>query len=1076
MKPIKLIISAFGPYADRMPDIDFTKFDEKGLFLISGDTGAGKTMIFDAICFALYGKTSGTYRDTKNLRSEYAKDGTESFVDFYFSHQGKNYHVKRKPSYERPKQRGDGTIREEEKATLYEEGRPPIEKLTQVNAAIEQILHINEKQFKQIAMIAQGEFRELLNARTDKRTEILRTIFMTSSYNAVEFRLKDRLDTGYKKKNNTERSILQYFRELVPEENGTSKPEYEIARDRADDSKSVWNMDELLAIAGRLIEEGEQAVALERRKLGVAEQDLEKHNEKLTLAQTNNAAVLRLANLMAEKKSLEEQRPQIEDLNALLKRQKSAVRTVNAVLVNWKKKQQEREETGRRIAEFEGSLAASEKEMKKAGEAYDESERKRPQADNMGRIAAKIEEDRIRYQQRDDLRAVLKRLETEKKDLQAQALKLKDEEEGLQKKIAGLKEKVTSLRQTPQELDKVIRDGHDLTELDQEITSTLQTGVTGRETLTQELAVCKEILKKARIEYDAAMSQRDIVEKLLENSRAGILAMGLKDGEKCPVCGSVHHPQPAVMPEHAPDEAELKAIREEESARRDVWDKARIDVEKCAVQLNQSEENLRTGISRCLKKAQETGSPLMAGVLQGTGSSGAAETQDDLDSLIGSLRKIAGQVQEKLRSNKALQSELSEKCRIYEQAGTDLEKAQGEETRILSEKRQDLDMRIHKNETDTAGTDASLKSLAELSYPDWETASREKEKAEAAAKAILDAIRHALDRKQESDRAFINVKTTLEGLRETFEQQNKDEDSLHQEFLDILQKEEFRSEEELLPYIVTEAQIEQEEEQIRIYGQKTAANNAQLDQAERDAEGKTLIDIEELQRENADKKSSVDAMRETVNNIEYRVQSNRERTERMKGHKEGLEKARSEYAVCLKLYNLVKGQTGFGRITLEQYIQAEGFDGIIKAANRRLLPMSDGQYELYRQKDSLGKKSNTFLDLEVQDNYTGHRRPVGNLSGGESFKASMSLALGLSDTVASNLGGIQMDALFIDEGFGTLDRKSIENAMDILLHLSGSDKLVGIISHREELIENIPQQIKVTKEKDGARIVIDSGL
>ena len=161
---------------------------------------------------------------------------------------------------------------------------------------------------------------------------------------------------------------------------------------------------------------------------------------------------------------------------------------------------------------------------------------------------------------------------------------------------------------------------------------------------------------------------------------------------------------------------------------------------------------------------------------------------------------------------------------------------------------------------------------------------------------------------------------------------------------------------------------------------------------------------------------------------------------------------------------------------MEQYIQAAGFDGIIAAANRRLRPMSEGQYELYRREDSLGKKSNNFLDLEVLDNYTGRRRPVGNLSGGESFKASLSLALGLSDTVSSNLGGIQMDALFVDEGFGTLDRKSIENAMDILINLSGTNKLVGIISHREELMENIPQQIKVKKTKEGSQIAIESGI
>ena len=216
--------------------------------------------------------------------------------------------------------------------------------------------------------------------------------------------------------------------------------------------------------------------------------------------------------------------------------------------------------------------------------------------------------------------------------------------------------------------------------------------------------------------------------------------------------------------------------------------------------------------------------------------------------------------------------------------------------------------------------------------------------------------------------------------------------------------------------------------------------------------------------------------RRVVNTIENRLNGNKDKLEKITSQEAELETARKENGICTRLYNLVKGTTGNGKITLEQYIQAVGFDGIIAAANRRLLPMRDGQYELYRQEDSLGKKSNTFLDLEVFDNFTGHRRPVGILSGGESFKASLSLALGLSDTVSMNLGGIQMDVLFVDEGFGTLDRKSIENAMDILINLSGTSKLVGIISHREELMENIPQQICVKKTKDGSQLSMEMGL
>ena len=237
-----------------------------------------------------------------------------------------------------------------------------------------------------------------------------------------------------------------------------------------------------------------------------------------------------------------------------------------------------------------------------------------------------------------------------------------------------------------------------------------------------------------------------------------------------------------------------------------------------------------------------------------------------------------------------------------------------------------------------------------------------------------------------------------------------------------------------------------------------------------------LVDIAGIQEEIARQEAKVNLLRQQKNELGYRLQNNQDRYRNISELKPKLEQYRKDHAICQRLYNLVKGMTGKGKITLEQYIQAAGFDAIIAAANRRLYPMSEGQYELFRQEDSLGKRSNTFLDLEVLDNFTGHRRPVSSLSGGESFKASLSLALGLSDTVSSNLGGIQMDALFVDEGFGTLDRKSIESAMDILINLSGKNKLVGIISHREELMENIPQQIRIKKGRNGSQIAIDTGL
>lgn len=276
--------------------------------------------------------------------------------------------------------------------------------------------------------------------------------------------------------------------------------------------------------------------------------------------------------------------------------------------------------------------------------------------------------------------------------------------------------------------------------------------------------------------------------------------------------------------------------------------------------------------------------------------------------------------------------------------------------------------------------------------------------------------------------------------------------------------------------VLSETEMKNASEEINQYKQKIVTNQAQLEEAKKNAEGIVLVDVNQLKETCEAQKQIVSGMRDFVSGMKNKIEGNKDRLEKISAKEAELEKARKENSISTRLYNLVKGKTGNGKITLEQYIQAAGFDGIIAAANKRLLPMSDGQFELYRQEDSLGKQSNTFLDLEVLDNFTGHRRPVGNLSGGESFKASLSLALGLSDTVSGNLGGVQMDALFIDEGFGTLDRKSIDNAMETLLHLSGKGKLVGIISHREELMENIPQQIRVKKNKEGSSFEIENGL
>ncbi len=1073
MKPIKLIISAFGPYADRMPDIDFSKFEEKGLFLISGDTGAGKTTIFDAICFALYGKTSGSYRDTKNLRSEYAKDTAESFVDFYFSHQGKNYHVWRQPTYERKRLRGEGMKTEVEKAVFYEDGQPPIEGLKQVNAAVEELLHIDDKQFKQIAMIAQGEFWELLNADTRTRTEILRTIFMTSQFNDIEKKLKERMNQALKNRDRTQNSIMQYFRDIQTSDDGELSENAEKildTKDKLDGAGSVWNPDELTEMICLLIEEDREKRAQEEQRLETANRELAADQKEMTLARNNNGILDKLDDLREKKGQLEALRPEIDRKEALVKLQKRATRTVNPSYQNWMKKQQESEATQRQIQEKKESLVRAQDESVEAEKTFEQEKTREPEAEKLSRDAAKIKEDEAKYQQRDELRESLKKLETEKDLLQKKQEDLLEKELELNRRIKERSDTVQSLAQTPEEQERAKTEGRRLADLDGEITDILARKVPERTGKKQALKTKQELYQKAWEEYEKARTMREQMEKLLEDSRAGILAQSLKEGEKCPVCGSVHHPEPAVLPANSVNEEDLDRCKKQEEEKTKIKDKKHNDAVGENSALEQMEKQMKETISTVLSRVESEGINIPADAF--SRDNGA----EDLDELIEGLRQTAVLVREKLDSNAVLQEELDKKRTLLDQANSDLMKAQNEDIKELTAQKDRQKEDEKENTAQLAKAAASLESLAELKFEDWNAASAEMKKVREMAEKIREAIEQARANRDKKSEEVTGIRSSLQILEETLITQNEDVSHLKEEYQKKLAAEQFESDEEMLKYVVSEADIEQVDREIQEFNTNVAANSAQLQQTEKEAEGKARIDTGKLQQVIDEKDTLVKDLGGIVKRIEFRIDSNQNNLNGIEAQKDKLEKEKRESSLCSRLYKLVTGQTGHGKITLEQYIQTEGFDGIIMAANRRLLPMSEQQFELYRKQDSLGKKNNTSLDLEVLDNYTGHRRPVGNLSGGESFKASLSLALGLSDTVSSNLGGIQMDALFVDEGFGTLDRKSIENAMEILLHLSDANKLVGVISHREELIDNIPQQIKVTKKKEGSVISIENGL
>ena len=1056
MKPTKLIISAFGPYAETMPEINFEQFENRGLFLISGDTGAGKTMIFDAICFALYGKTSGSHRDEKNLRSEYASPEVESFVDFYFTHQGHNYHVRRAPEYERPKQRGEGFIKQSAKATLYKDDELPIDGWKQVNTAIEDLLHINDKQFKQIAMIAQGEFWDLLNAKTDERTKILRTIFNTEKFYGLEFALKEKLNKCSAEKGDSQRSIIQYFEDVEASKKSEHFDELVQLQENADKSGAP-NIEEITNLIDKLV--GEDKIFQEKaeKELEGAEKLQREIHEKLALAEATNEQLDNLAKLQLEKKELEEKRKQFNGCVTLLEKQKKATRQVNPAYTAWKAKHEELKKQQNLINQKRDELEKAQETAAKAAVASEAAEQKHDEAEELKKQADAISADKEKYEQRDNLHKKLEGLKSNKVELDKNAEELATKEKELKDKIENLQRTINSLEDKPRELDSANAKLNELRNLGGRISDIYKFDIPQRNAKKQILEDEQKKFIAAQSSYENAMKKRIAAEKVLDNCRAGILASLLEDNKECPVCGSTHHPKPATLPAGSITEEDVGKLKQHEEWLRKEKEEALVKSEKGKSNLEDIDEHLKEDIINCLNN------PLLC----------IEYTDSDIDILMEQIAEAIPIIDDKITEQTSKIEDLESSCTELSTAKEQIENARGEETEELNLKKESTKKEIDEVCASILKTSTMLNALAKLQFENWEVAEQTFNDASKKAKDLFSAIDAANSNKIKAEKTLAETKSSLETLTSNIDTISSGEKSLKDILNQAIKSCGFETIEEMLEYVVEEDELNATEETIIEYKQAVETNKSKLNDAEKLTEGKSRIDATALKAKDEAQTAVTNNLRDRKNEIENRLRINREKLKHIKEIQDTLGSTLKKYNIYDRLYKLVKGTTNNGKITFEQYIQAAGFDGIIAAANKRLLPMSDGQYELFRQGGELSKKTGNFLDLEVLDNYTGHRRPVGNLSGGESFKASLSLALGLSDTVSSNLGGVQMDALFIDEGFGTLDKKSIEAAMDILLNLSNKNKLVGIISHREELVENIPQQIVVTKEKTGSKIKID---
>jgi len=1065
MKPIKLIISAFGPYAETMPEINFEDFNGRNLFLISGDTGSGKTTIFDAICFALYGKTSGNHRDENKMRSEYSDASKESFVEFHFSHQGANYIIKRNTSYVKSKKNGSGTTTVAEKVTFRKlNGDVEVESvdgLNPVKKRIEELLHIDVKQFKQIAMIAQGEFWELLNSKTDKRTEILRTIFQTDKYKDIVDKLKNRQEEKYGIQKNSEHSIVQYFCDIAAEEETKLEENLSDLKQKARDTGSSWNIDEMTNLIENILEFDHELLKENLTILKEEEKISDQYKNRLAIANTNNEFIFALEKLSKEHDELELLKEEMDDFSKLINKQKAATGKVYPKYDAWQRKSNEVKKQQGTIEATKSKVLTARTDLDYKSKINDEAKTHLEEAEKLKKQAGDIAGEEEKYIQRDQLLKSMEEMTLERERFKDKEKKLKEDEQKLKDKLKDLKDAVSRLDLKPSEYENVKSKGEKIDFLLSGIKDIFEKQVSERESKKVLSDNKQELYLEAQEKYRLSVEERIKAENIFDEGRLGILSKKLSEGERCPLCGSTHHPEPAKMPEKCISEEELASLRNTEAELQEVKTKAYGEAEKTKKSYEDFEGNMRVKILDCLDDS-----------LLDSSKYNRDNTADSLDELLGILESARKEAEELAKENLKLSISLKKDCATLENSKADLSKTE-RFCENLQHELSETTLKLHGMETELANMEGSLNSLQNLTFKNWSEASLEKDNIIAVSEKMYKQIKDAEDDFSEAKINLAELESALGILEKGLVTQTLDEQRLKSELDRAVLDNGFESVEEMLGFVVSEDALKKGENRILEYRQSVALNDNALKTAKKNAEGKSIVDVAELTEQSKAQEICVSEIRKRSNLIENRINNNIDKLNNINHRRSEWEKARKDYTIANRLYKLVSGNTGNGKITLEQFVQATGFDGIISAANRRLLPMSDNQYYLRRQEGNLGRQSNTFLDLEVFDAYTGHGRPVGNLSGGESFKASLSLALGLSDTVSSNNGGIQMDALFIDEGFGTLDKKSMDSAIDTLMHLSGSNKLVGIISHREELVNSIYPQIKVEKRAGGSTFSVD---
>lgn len=1060
MKPLFLTLSAFGPYAG-LEQVDFSQFGAGGLFLITGDTGAGKTTLFDAISYALFGEVSGEYRLPDRMRSDFAAPGTPSFVELRFSHRGEIYTARRELAYLRPAKRGAGKlVQQPGDALLTRPDGTAVAGVERVNEAVVALLGIDHRQFKQIAMIAQGEFLRLLNAKTDERSAILRQAFGTLPCQQLEQELRRRALDAAAALEKLGQAALEHFAAALP----PADPALAARRQALLEAADPLRAGEMLALL-------QQSNAADAPLLAAQQKDGEALDEKLRALAAAGARAAHRAELTArqraaktELEALDARRQELADAAAALARGQAAQDEVRPAATAAEAADAARTEAEEKLAALTSQLAALQAELTRCAAADAAARAAEPRRAELRDRAAALAAELPRYREREALRekaaalaARLTQAEAARQTAQQTAAALAARSEQLTAQLAAL----AGAEERHAALKDAVRAAQTAADTAAGLLSRFD------ETLSEFAAAAAAQREFAALDDAFAASQQrySARERAFFAAQAGILAARLCAGEPCPVCGAVDHPAPASPAADAPDEKELEQERLALEQQRAVWQQQSAAAgSKAAAARARQDELYRAALPFLAAQGQTLAADIPGRELR------AALTE---------LRaRLALAAQERAAELSAAAQRCRQKTALEQQ-----QKQAGEAAAEAAAALAEAEAQRRAAETQSAAAAGQLAAFAgALTLADAGAAQAQLTALRAEEQQLAAAAQRAAEALAEAARAQAAAARLRSGRQADLAAAKARSDEAGAAFAAALIKAGFADRggradaDAYAAALRSPAQLAALRQTLETARSRRAALGETLAQLERDLAALPPEDAAAIAAQTAALTAQKQAADAQARATYSRLEANRRGAALLQDDLARSEDAAHAAAAQKQLADTACGTlAGKAKLDFEQYVQAAYFDNVVAVAAARFARMSGGQYELRRRDDLEARAGKNALELEVLDRYTGKVRSVRSLSGGESFMAALCLALGLSDIIQSTAGGVEIDALFIDEGFGSLDAAALEQAVAVLTSLSAGSRLVGIISHVEELRQRIDCQIDITKTPSGSHIAVAAG-